>query len=57
MLHSKLQLQNIYKMNRKETNYASPAVKVVTVVAGQVLCGSGDIKSMTIDEDGGNDFE
>ena len=44
-------------MNKKETNYASPAVRVVTVVAGQVLCGSGDIKSMTIDEDGGNDFE
>ena len=44
-------------MNMEIKVYKKPQAKVFEVNAQSVLCGSGDIKSMTIDEDGGNDFE
>lgn len=37
--------------------YASPVVKTMEVGARAVLCQSGGINSMTIDPDGGEDFE
>lgn len=37
--------------------YKAPKIKEVYVNVQGVLCQSGGINSMSIDEDGGNDFE
>ena len=36
--------------------YVPASVKVIEVTARRVLCGSGGINDMIIDEDGGNAF-
>lgn len=41
----------------KQTLYVSPQVKTVEINARAIICQSGGINSMYIDEDGGDDFE
>lgn len=37
--------------------YVSPEVKTVEIKTQVIICQSGGINNMTIDEDGGEDFE
>ena len=41
----------------EQTLYVSPKVKTVEIKAQAIICQSGGINSMTIDPDGGEDFE
>ena len=41
----------------QQTLYVSPQVKTVEIKAQAIICQSGGINSMSIDEDGGSDFE
>ena len=41
----------------QQTIYVSPKVKTVEIMAQAIICQSGGINSMSIDEDGGDDFE
>ncbi|MCQ2127770.1 MAG: hypothetical protein MJZ06_10115 [Bacteroidaceae bacterium] len=42
----------------QQTLYVSPKVKTVEIKAQAIICQSvSGINSMSIDEDGGNDFE
>ena len=41
----------------QQTLYVSPQVKTVEIKAQAIVCQSGGINSMTIDPDGGEDFE
>ena len=40
-----------------KTIYKTPQVKIIEVNVQGVLCQSGGITSMTVDKDGGEDFE
>ena len=40
-----------------KTIYKTPQVNIIEVNVQGVLCQSGGITSMTVDEDGGEDFE
>lgn len=41
----------------QQSLYVSPQVKTVEISAQTIICQSGGINSMTIDPDGGDDFE
>ena len=45
------------KTNNKETFYEPPRVRAVEIDTRAVVCQSGGITDMEIDEDGGNIFE
>lgn len=40
-----------------QTLYVPPQVKTVEIKAQAIICQSGGIDNMTIDPDGGEDFE
>ena len=44
-------------VNEQKKLYVSPEVKTVEIKAQAIVCQSGGINSMTIDPDGGEDFE
>ena len=44
-------------VNEQKNLYVSPEVKTVEIKARAIVCQSGNINSMTIDPDGGEDFE
>ncbi len=44
-------------VNEQKDLYVSPEVKTVEIKAQAIVCQSGGINSMTIDPDGGEDFE
>ncbi len=44
-------------VNEQKDFYVSPEVKTVEIKAQAIVCQSGGINSMTIDPDGGEDFE
>lgn len=44
-------------VNGQKDFYVSPEVKTVEIKAQAIVCQSGGINSMTIDPDGGEDFE
>ena len=44
-------------VNEQKDFYVSPEVKTVEIKAQAIVCQSGGINSMTIDPDGGEEFE
>ena len=44
-------------VNGQKDFYVSPEVKTVEIKAQAIVCQSGGINSMTIDPDGGEEFE
>ena len=44
-------------VNEQKDFYVSPEVKTVEIKAQAIVCQGGGINSMTIDPDGGEDFE
>lgn len=45
------------KIKEFQKDYNAPRAKVIEVSMQNVLCQSGGINNMSIDEDGGADFE
>ena len=44
-------------VNEQKDLYVSPEVKTVEIKGQAIICQSGGIDSMTIDPDGGEEFE
>lgn len=49
--------QNIKNHEMQEqAKYTPASVRVVSLTAGNIICGSGGVNDMILDEDAGNNF-